>query len=295
MFDHREVFRIPFKMLKTYGLWQTKESSWSYRVYGFIIHIMFIDFFTFFQFLYIFYAEDVQELSDWLSVFLTNVAQSFKTYNFLFKLSSIIVIVDNLEKLIKLAENYESRNHEKLRRFVNEGHRSFVLFCGSAVLTCALAALVPIFNFKERTLAYKMAFPFLDYKRDDLTFALVAIYEMAPICSCCIDISLDMLPVFCFCFATGLIEELSDRLKNIAKNKSVRIVRETPSNGDSEDLQELLKCIEIHKGIKGFVDETRELFSTIVMVQGVMSSIILATLAFVLSQVNQQSQVSNIS
>jgi hypothetical protein len=38
--------KIPIKVLKTFGLWQKKDSSLAYFFYGVVMHVIFIDIYT---------------------------------------------------------------------------------------------------------------------------------------------------------------------------------------------------------------------------------------------------------
>jgi hypothetical protein len=291
MFEPVKVFDFLFKIIKTFGLWQVKSSSWRYRIYGCFMHLFFIDFFTLFQFLFLFHFENIEELSDNISTLLTNFGEVLKTINFIFKITSVVKLVDSLKKLIASSECELTKNHIQIRKYVKQGWSLYKFLAASAVLTCALAGLVPVFNRQEHKLPYRMYYPYVDYKNNNLTFVLLALYEMSPIITCVIIMSLDMLPVLCMCFATGLFEELSIRLEHIARKYTVSDITENPrliddSKGE-HDVQELLKCIEIHQGIRNFVHDTQDHFSTIIMVQGIMSSIIFCTTAFMLSLVSQ--------
>ena len=88
-------------------------------------------------------------------------------------------------------------------------------------------------------------------------------------------VALDMLPVFFMSAANGLLEELSERLSRIGENQQ----------NIQKDLKELLKCIEIHLKIKHFTKATGDMFSTTILIQGLLSSILLCSTAFSLSLV----------
>lgn len=291
MFEPLEVFDFPFKVIKLFGVWQEKTSSWRYRIYGLFMRLFFVDFFTLFQFLFIFHFETIEELSDNISTLLTNIGEVLKTLNFMFKVTSIVKLVESLKKLMARSECELTKNHNETKKYVRQGWLLYKFLVASAVSTCALAGLVPVFNRQEHKLPYRMYFPYVDYKNNDVTFILLALYEMTPVVTCVAIISLDMLPVFFMCFATGLLEELSIRLEHIGEKDNVKEIAENPQSikrneNKEKDLKELLECIEIHQAIRNFVEDTQKHFSTLIMVQGVMSSIIFCTTAFMLSLVS---------
>lgn len=283
-----EVFKVPFEILKLFGLWQNKDSSFSYRLYGFIMYLAFVFLYMFFMLLYVPYIDDLQSLTDCMSTLLTNVALNVKTINFLYNLSSIASLKDSVGKLIEASDCETIKNHDQVQKYVKQAWSIFKAFTWSAVVACSLGGLAPLFNIKEHKLAYKMHFPMLDPENSDFTFVLLCIYQLTPIFSCCVTTSLDMLPVFFMCFAAGMFKELSIRLEKIGGKKTVKEITANPqllNVNKSDDVKELLKCIEIHQEIRKLVDETQRIFSGVIMFQGLMSSIIFCSAAFMLSMV----------
>ena len=283
MFDTQDVFYIPFKVFKVLGIWQQKSSTWIYFIYGLLFRFLFIDLFAVLMILYLFHFEDFEGLSDCLSMSFTMLAGSLKTYNLMFKLASILTLVRSLDELIKLIEWDKNKSHKIIKKRVDKGRLVYKIFCSVAIANCTFGAFIPIFNWGERKLAYRMYFPMIDYKNNDWMFIAAGIYQLGPIFTGLLDVTLDMLPVFFMCYAIGLIEELANRLENIGchkvnniskKEKSLQSIERSPS---SDDLNELLKCIDIHLQIKKFTADIENYFATIIMVQGVMSSIILCT------------------
>ena len=291
MSNVREFFSLPFKVMEVFGLSQDWNSSWIYRVYGFFIHFAFIDLFTLFHFLFFFHFETIQELSDCAGTFLTNFGQVLKTLNWMMKLKSIKKLVISLEELVSLSEHSSNKGRKKLNIILKRGRFVYTIVYISAIASCLFAGLVPLLNKKHHKLAYRMYFPYLDYTNNDVVFVLLAIYQMSPVFICAVTLSLDCIPVFIICFATGMIEELSDRMKEIGKKSSVWKISESPRiihNKQTEKtiMKELLQCIEIHLKIKELIIGLQSNFSGVIMVQGILSSIIFCTTAFMLSLVS---------
>lgn len=124
----------------------------------------------------------------------------------------------------------------------------------------------------------------VDYKTNDWVFAIILVFE-----ACCnilpaLNTALDILPVIFMCFAVGFIDELSDRLKAIGCNSEKKSL--IKNFEQSDELKELLKCIEVHQAIKSYILDIQNYFATVIMVQGVMSSIILCTTVFTMSLVS---------
>jgi 7tm Odorant receptor len=64
-------------------------------------------------------------------------------------------------------------------------------------------------------------------------------------------------------FATGMIDELCDRMENFCVDKKLK-------DEESQKLQEdeLLKCIEIHQKIKELVKDIQDNFAVSILLQG---------------------------
>lgn len=277
MLETQKAFATLLKIIEVLGIWQRRSTKWSYRIYGFILHFIFTFLFTLFLFLYIFNFEDLLALSDCLSILFTMLGKIFKIINFIYNLENILALIQNLDELIKLSEWNGNKGREKIHKYLVKGNRLFKIFVVTGVSTCSFANLVPIFHSKERILQYRMYYPGLDYKNNLWVFILLAIFEATPVVFCLVSIALDMLPVFFMCFAIGLMEELSTRLKEIGRNEETLKTKKA-------DLAELVKCIEIHQGVKFIVSNTQQSFATVTIVHGLMSSVILCTTAFMLTQ-----------
>lgn len=277
MCDPSEVFRPPFFVFKFLGLWQTKSSTWKYRIYGLLSNVLTIQLFSFFQFLYFFHLQDIQSFTDCLSVFVTTFGECIKTFNFLYNRNNLLNLIETCKLLIKKSEYEGNKTHSRIRLHVKRATQTFYFLCISAIVTCLLSTLVPIIHRVERKLAFPIYIPFVDPKSSDLMFLIVAAYQMTPIFICSMVAAFDMLAIFFMAFAIGLIEELSVRIELIGYN----------CNGPDEQYKELIECMKIHQQIKLFVSGIQNHLSTFIMVQGFMSSLIICSTAFMLTLVTQ--------
>lgn len=127
---------------------------------------------------------------------------------------------------------------------------------------------------------YKAWFPF-DTKHSEFGFYAASIFELvdSPIVAS-LDFALDILPVIFMSFATGLLDELSGRLDKIG-TKSIR--EHTNENLYEE---EIVGYVKIHLKIKEYIIGIQDIFSTIILVQGILSSLILCDCAFTMSTVS---------
>lgn len=115
----------------------------------------------------------------------------------------------------------------------------------------------------------------------ELKYYSAAVYNVLDTAVCCsIDITLTCLPVIFMGYAVALLEELSKRLTKIGE-----LVKTHEGIEDNAWLTELVECVNLHLKIKEFTRNIEKHFSTIILVQGLMSSIIFCTSIYILSTV----------
>lgn len=296
-FDPLFLFKLPIGIVKLLGLWQDENSSWLYRLYGLVFHLICIDLYVFMQIIYlIFMFENVYDFSHVLGGVVIYIVIVLKTSNFMYELKEIKMLIVMMIKLIEFTEN-GNQQRPLLRKQVLRDHKVFKIFLANCVVAAWLAIIVIIVYHHEHRLPYKTWAP-VDYHNNKNWYWVLAFYQIfCPTCGACIVATLDMLPVFFICIATGLIKELCQRISSIG-TKEVKLIMEPPTSLhikflliskqrhiEEEHLKELLSCIEIHKEIKKFATKSGKIFSTMIFAQGVSSSINMCTAAFQLSLV----------
>lgn len=117
----------------------------------------------------------------------------------------------------------------------------------------------------------------------ELKFYCAAVFNFfdSMICSY-IDVSLTYLPVLFMSYAVAFLEELSKRLSKIGKKANLKDV---DSIEEAACAEELVECVKLHLKIKEFTRNIEKHFSTMILVQGLMSSIVFCTLIYILSKV----------
>lgn len=102
--------------------------------------------------------------------------------------------------------------------------------------------------------------------------------------SCAIDNSLMYLPVGFMCYIVAMVNQLVKRMEVIASDSELTdaycVERE------NRYMKELISCIQTHVKIRSLTQDIGDNFSTILLVQGLMSSIILCTIIYFLSLVS---------
>lgn len=194
----------------------------------------------------------------------------FQVLQLVFPPQTIKKSLQSLEKLLVFSADVRFKNRDHVRAPAKTIYKVYKMYGLSAMLTVTSGAFVPIFSHKHHT---KIWFPFNTETGFNFWFSsyyLVAIsYYVSAIC-----IALDVLQVIFICFAIGLISALSVRMKMIGKIE------------EAAKVEELIKCIKIHKKIVQYIKEINANFSSAIFIQGLLSSIILCASAFTISTVS---------
>lgn len=276
-FDIFLPFKIPLKILKIFGLWQTKKASWAYFVYGIIMHLFFLEVFTILQFGYLFSFRTFADFANLMSMLPTYFALCVKSINWFYNLSQIEALFD------LLIENLNAGvMTEKMKNHLIRVDKIFKIFWGSAAASCVLGAFVP---FVAHQFPYRMWFPY-DYESNPTLFYLAAIYQIVDtLCYSGVDIVFDTFPVMFMAYILGMLEQLTERLENLKKHKPFN---EDGSRNDKnvDNTKELLKCITYQKNILEINRRVEKFFSVVFLVRGSMSMLILCTTSFALTIVN---------
>lgn len=134
-------------MLKVFGFWQTKDSTWAYFCYGVFMHLIVVDLFMILQFLYLFTFETLEDFANLMTMLPTYLMCVIKTFNLFYKMPKIYELFALIE------QTYASG----LARRSNFGHvkhvyKIFIAFWTSAVVSCLVGGVAP---FKSRELPYR--------------------------------------------------------------------------------------------------------------------------------------------
>lgn len=290
------------KYMKLMGMWQEKTSSKWYKFYGFVMHLINIDIYLAMQFGYlIIKLESVKDLSDVLSVLFSYIALLLKSLNFMYELEGIKSLIQTLKELIEFSadETYEPRL--KMLKQTKSVQRVFNLFWFFCILTCIASGFIPFFHttHENTRLPNHLWLPF-EYTTDSYWYWILTYYQILnSLFYSGVIVALDILPVVFMSFIASLIDELAFRITKIgndlqqeqkdlcnATKRSDQNVQMEKQMRQEVNKKELRKCIEIHLKIKAFVEKTGNIFSTMIIIQGLMSSIILCTCAFTLTLVS---------
>lgn len=277
-FGYISAFNVPLFLLNAIGMWQHRTSSRSYRIYGLLMHLTFIEFFSFFQTIHVidlFKNGSTIEVADALTILFTYYSMMIKSCWFIAKVEKIQAMIINTRALLKFSSFGRVGNRPKLKAKIIWISRISNIYYGCSYLAVTVASLVSIIKYKERSLPYD-TWLIWDYKKIDgmywtlqLQQYLMAMYGVS------IGCSYDILTVAFLGYISVMLEEVSMEID------SFRFWF-----GNKRMLEKLEKCIECHIQIKNFTNDVTEHISFLVFVQAIMSCVILCTSAFLLTSVN---------
>lgn len=281
-------FKLCFKLLKILGMWQDGNQSWTYFFVGYGLHFFLLYVFFIGELLYIATeAETLLNFMDAIALSTAFLAAIVKSANFFLKLKNIKKSFDTLDRLLEFSADQRWVSRDRVKNRTDFCYNVYKTLWCSAFLTCFTAIFIPIFT---PELPYKVWIPF-ETKNSSIGFQVASTYLIIngwTVAS--IDMALNILPVIFISFAIGLVEKLTDRLQNIGKHVESG---ETTSVRSSDQTKEFIKCVEIQRQIKLYVVEIQENFSTSILIQGLLSSVILCTSAFMMSMVRKRSIEKN--
>lgn len=133
-----------------------------------------------------------------------------------------------------------------------------------------------LLSFLSHTLTYtSVDEKFLD---TELKYYLFAVYNAINFAFCpTVNIIHDFFPVLFMSFTIAMLQELSVKLTQIG----LTVEKESKSSQ-----LKLIDCVRVHLKIKEFIRDIEDIFSPVILVQGLIISMILCTNSFMLSLVN---------
>jgi len=262
------VFLTPIKILKGFGLWQNKNASRFYAVYGIFMLLTHIGLSTLFQFLYVIDIKTTDQLLHFLTFCPTFVDIFIKSLILMTKIEAIEELLTSMKELmakIKSPEKYE-RQTNAFRKF----YKTYLAIALIATLFGAYSSLA------LRILPFKMWLPF-DAFKSSLSFFLVAGLANATLFGfCAIGASLNFTPVIFMKYAAIFLNDLCERIatqQTDADDKDLRV----------ESRKRFLQLIEEHLEIKHFIEKATNVFAPFLLVQGLCCSTILCAISYSLT------------
>lgn len=189
----------------------------------------------------------------------------------LMKLTSFMVYYDKFELInqelnelfqISYDERFKERLHiSKQADFIMKMFKAFVI---NAFLTTVVYTSVIVFVGK---LPYNISG--LNTDNNDIAFYVAAVHlVISSVYGNLMYTSLNLLPVIFVSYATGVLNELADRIKLIGRSEEI------------DQNQEVVKCIQVHERVKNFVQMVEEQYGLIWFCQSIASQVIISLFIF---------------
>lgn len=256
-------------MFKLLGFWQTKGSSWLYIFYGLLVHFVFVECHLIFEFGFLFILETFEDFANVMTLLPTVSLVCLKSINFRIYINEMEELLEQVRTIFN--GSTVSRKFENELRKIEKIYKAF---WGAALASCVIGAFIP---FVQHILPYKMWFPW-DYEQSEIRFWGYATYQIiASLVDCSISVVLVLLPVMFMVYILGMFEDLSDRLEALKSPK------QRSQMSDANIHRKFLDCIEYHRKILTFTRKVEKIFSFTFFAQGIMSTIILCSIAFALT------------
>lgn len=298
--DFLQPLKIPFKIFKHLGFYQTRDSTKQYKIYGFLLHLFAVEPMVVGFIIPLIGLDSILQLSDVLCITFTYIALSFKSLNLMWILDDILAEIEVARKLITFMSEKQLKFGWKIRARIKAVRSIFYIYWYSCLLTVNIAPFMILIFTRgpPYRIPYTIWTPF-DYQNNFYGFIVIMIIEyLSSAIYCGAVVSMDLLPIFFFNLSAGLLEELADRINAIdatfhfttatAKFNEIMSLDDMKRQHDASLHNELEKCIEAHLRIRKFIANSQTIFSTMICAQAVISSIILCTTALSISMVHNR-------
>jgi hypothetical protein len=293
-----KIFRKILKLLELSGVWVDRGSSYTRIVLAVLSHLIFIDAFAVFA---IMHLSEVKTLQEFYDIVVQDILF------FIALIASTTLVTWNkprIENLLKESEMMEKlwitqTGGKKLQKRIMAVIKVLI----RVVTVFLILGVLSLISFIVTLETPDISVPY-DYKRNKIIYWLTMIHQfigsfvLVPLFFMCHYFS-----EFFVCFATGVVEELNEKLLKVMENPVVEMEPST-SKGlvsklktqstktraqklmeeaqkrkvrQEKHLKELLECIEFHLKIRTFVKEVESVCGALLGVQGALSVFFLCT------------------
>lgn len=266
-----QTLTLPMKNLKFTGVLQNSESNKKYRIYGWICHRVFIELFMILQLGFFVENQKLNDFAAMMSLFPSFVTLIAKIQNLMYKMDQFQELIIDIDEIVRK----EFKNGIEMEKTTGRAYLVFKIFVSFGLLTSTAAAMNPILH---HIWAFPMWLPFGLHKTNEIAFWIISLYQCLDSYICgTVNETLDMLPVFFMSYVDGMIRELAMRFGNIRKRKTLNSDGTINTEPLKDNTKELVECIKLHKKVIEINEKVRKIFSSIIMIQAVMSAIVLCT------------------
>jgi hypothetical protein len=261
---------LELKVLGFFGFWQPENSTKALKIRGVVSHLVFLLITLVLPLLNFFcFGEKLENVSVHIALYL---GHNLKIPILLFRMKSFMQLLEEMVNLVNETKSKENHDRINLRKHGRLMKR-IMLFFYIAILF--INAIELMNSLREQSVPYKSWLPHKHQFVVDYTYPLSIVQVVLIACAESIGVALEFLPLSFIGMSSVLLIELSERMERLSDETS----------DDESDYEELKTCAQLHRDISEFVKKIQDQFSTMLFIQGFLSSGYLCFYVLYLSKV----------
>jgi hypothetical protein len=260
-------FDLQLKVLRLFGLWQPENSAKALKIRGFVSHSVFLLITLILPILnYFFFDANVVYVGIVIAFYL---GPNLKIPILLFRMKNFVQLFDEMVNLVKKTKSNDRINLRKHAKLMEKVMKFFY------VVILGINAMELMNALREQSVPYKSWLPHKHQFVIDHTYPLSMVQVVLVTLAQFVSISLEVLPVSFIGMSSVLMVELSERMERLSDDKT----------DEENGYEEMKTCVQLHLEITDFVKKIQDQFSTMLFIQGFLSSAYLCVYVLYLSKV----------
>ncbi|KAG5683122.1 hypothetical protein PVAND_012422 [Polypedilum vanderplanki] len=272
-----KIFKFPIFYLKFVGVWIENDSCLIFKFYAYFMQIFFLYIWILLMGAAIPQKDNLIDLAELLTFFLTYVAATVKFTNINLKVNEFISLISDMKKVIK---DFEIKEFYIKKQF-SFGKKLFIGYWLPSFLGVLFSGILTFFTGEFNV---SMWFPYDTSKENSaILFYLCASYQLIE--AFLYSNANVMVDAICFLpmiYLIAMLEHLCDNLENLKEQK----------DQEFDNYKELLNCVNYQRTIVELTRRTEAIFAKVVAIQGSLLSIILCTIALALTTLTLPEELS---
>lgn len=257
-----KLFELLKKSLNLISLCTESKTK---NIFGYFIYCFTMVLLVIGQIVHLFTEDDWQETMENLSVAFTGLGINFKLIYYLLRTD----VYNEMEKKLFKMLDLSSKN-ENAKNIMREKLKLIMMMSKVYASVLALNAIsCLLFSFGLNELPFKVFFPFT-IEKHTIGFYIAALYVNI---TCTVgNIAIffcDLYPVFHMIIATGMLNEISLRLRHLGTDTT-----------HENEVEDLIHCVKVHAMVRSYVRDIEKNFELTFLLQGSISGLIIGLSAF---------------
>lgn len=270
---------MQIKLIRLSGIWIKDGSPTHKMVLAVFMHLLLIEVYAILHivlFAIQFKNLNVDEIFEIFSTIPMDLSTCILSFVLIYKKHQIWALLASLEELTEEESWIERQKGTKIKAKVVRIKRLVKIVFPIGMTFMTLSVISALLTHK---LPLHMWFP-IDHQENEIVYWLLMFYQVFLLLTSIIPIPflIDLFPMSLTCYFTGIIEELSERIKLIGSEDDDNT--KPLHQKQEENLKELLKCIEIQKRIKNGITEFGSIFEINFVLQRFVSTLILCATTY---------------